>query len=99
MVVKELRGRRRYIYFRMNSYFDKETLIRRLYREFDKESIPYVVQCNDGEAIIRCPPEQMEPLKQAISHIDPTSESVTTSGTLKTIRDKYPSLKSTSRKG
>lgn len=91
MVVKAVRGRRRYIVFTMDETFVRETLIPSL-RSFAGDSAPYVVQCSKGWCIVRCRPEEVEQTCELMKKVDPTSESKLTSGTLMTLRKKYPIL-------
>lgn len=97
MVVKSERGRRRYILFEMTCELERETVIRRANRTSDGEA-PYIVQCEKNMMIARCSPDATERTIQIVSRIDPGSSSIITSGTLKTIRDKYPELKKKQQK-
>lgn len=97
MVVKSERGRRRYILFKMTSELERETVIRRANRTSDGEA-PYIVQCEKNMMIARCSPDSMERTIEIVSRIDPGSSSIITSGTLKSIRDKYPEMKKKQQK-
>jgi RNase P/RNase MRP subunit POP5 len=92
MVVKEKKGRRRYIAFSVSAGLRKEDLIREL-RAIDQEKPPYVIQLAESKAIIRCPPNKKEETIAAVSRADPSSVSLITSGTIRKIRDIYPELK------
>lgn len=92
MVVKSKRGRRRYIAFSVSPELRKEALIRAM-RQVDQDSPPYIIQLGGGRAIIRCPPDKREETVAAVSRVDPSSASLITSGTLRTIREIYPELK------
>jgi len=92
MVIKSKRGRRRYIAFSVSPELKKEALIRGL-RQVDPDSPPYVIQLTGGKAIIRCSPDKREGTIAAVSQVDPSSVSLITSGTLRTIRGMYPELK------
>ena len=70
----------------------KEELIRAL-RTRCGGDVPYVIQCVPGKAVIRCSPDEIDKVKDRMRIIDGKSESILTSGTLKTLRDKYPVLK------
>lgn len=98
MVVKEKRGRRRYVLFKVSPCLDKDTLIRKANRICNGEDAPYVIQCDHGMAIIRCPPEEKTHIIEIMSCIDSDCSSITTSGTLKTLRDAYPDLRTKSKK-
>jgi hypothetical protein len=97
MVVKSERGRRRYILFEMASELEREAVIRRVNRISDGEA-PYIVQCEKNRMIARCSPDAIERTIEMVLRMDPGSSSIITSGTLKTIRDKYPELKTKQKK-
>jgi RNase P/RNase MRP subunit POP5 len=89
MTVKEKRGRRRYIAFTVAFELKKEALIKFLR---DVPGTPYVVQCSEGWAIVRCPPDCVDTTISAVCASDPSAASLRTSGTLATLRDRYPEL-------
>lgn len=91
MVVKEVRGRRRYILFSVSADVTKESLIRGL-RGLTSEP-PYIVQCVPGKVIIRCSPDKRDETISLMERLDGAPYPIVTSGTLKTIRDKYPELR------
>jgi len=91
MVVKEKRGRRRYIAFRVSPELTKDTMISRL-RKAGDESV-YVVQCSEGWMIVRCSPSDAEGTVRIVKYADPSSGSLRTSGTLASLRNEYPELK------
>ena len=90
MVVKESRGRRRYVAFSLGRSVPKSELERFL------SSTPYsqlqVIQCAGGWCIVRCEPWQTKPLIEIVTKTYPDSESVSASGNLLTLRRKYPIL-------
>jgi len=92
MVVKSKRGRIRYIVFDVSPNMRKDILIKNL-KAFKPNDAPYVVQCADGKAIVRCTPHSAEETMRTMSQADPSCVSLMTSGTLRTIREKYPALK------
>jgi len=92
MVVKSKRGRIRYIAFDVSSDMRKDVLIRDL-KALKPNDAPYVVQCTDGKAILRCTPKKTEETIRMMSQADHSCVSLMTSGTLRTIREKYPELK------
>ncbi len=92
MVVKEKRGRRRYIVFSISDGTTKDSLIKR-FRAMGLDDPPYIIQCVPSKAIIRCSPEQKEDIIGIMSTADEGSRSLMVSGTLKTIRERYPDLK------
>ena len=89
MAVKEKRGRRRYIAFTADRSLTRDTLIRMLKAH---PNAPYVVQCSEGWGIVRCSPEDIDAAVSAMRLADPSSVSLRTSGTLATLRDRYPEL-------
>jgi len=91
MVVKEVRGRRRYVAFTVNAELTKTSLIS-LLRTVCTEP-PYVVQCAEGWAIVRCSPVMIERTIELVMLADPSASSLKTSGTLKKLRDTYSELK------
>jgi len=90
MTVKEKRGRRRYVAFSVDAELRKETLISALRRLGDDP--PYVIQCGEGWAILRCSPEDVVDTVSEMRNADPSSVPLRTSGTLRTLRDTYPEL-------
>lgn len=89
MTVKSKRGRRRYVVFTVPSELTREACIR---------AIPggktfSVIQCAEGMAIVRCSPDNIEECGEAMRKVTADAEIVTVSGTLKTLRDRYPVLK------
>lgn len=92
MVVKQERGRRRYVVFSFEREFSKEGLISELRKKFP-ENTPYVIQTAGKLGIIRCAPKETEKIIENVKSAIPGSDSKTTSGTLAAVRKKYPSLK------
>ena len=74
----------------------KEELIR-AFRAKNGSDVPYVIQCVPGKAVIRCSPNEIEKVKDQMKAVNNGSESLATSGTLKTLRDRYPVLKANKR--
>jgi len=94
MAVKSVRGRRRYIAFTVDSSLDRGTLIAGL-NSLAGGSAPYVIQCSEGWAIIRTSPEGADDAIALMRQADQSSVSLCTSGTLRTLRDRYPRLRET----
>ena len=88
MTVKSVRGRRRYVAFKVSGTLTREVLIRGIPggRRFS------VIQCAEW-AIVRCSPAEIGECEAAVRSVCPDAETVTVSGTLRTLRDKYPVLK------
>ncbi len=89
MTVKSERGRRRYVVFRVSADLTRETLIRGIPggKRFN------VIQCAEGWAVVRCAPSEIEECEGAVRAVFPGAETVTVSGTLRTLRDRYAVLK------
>lgn len=94
MVVKSVRGRRRYIAFTVDPSMTREGLIGKL-KAFRGENAPRVIQCAEGWCILRCAPKEREDTIALMSSIDPSSKSLRTSGTVITLRQRYPMLMKT----
>ncbi len=90
MVVKEKRGRRRYVAFSLGGSIPKSDLERRI--SATGYSQIKVVQCAGGWCILRCEPRLLDRSKEIMARISPGSESRSTSGNLLTLRRKYPIL-------
>lgn len=88
MVVKEKRGRRRYVAFRVDPILRRDDLRRAL-------AAGSVIQCSEGWAIIRCAPSETSVVAESIRSAYPGTVSLATSGTLKTLRERYPNLERT----
>lgn len=94
MVVKEKRGRRRYIVFMTDRKISDEGLIAFLNATLSPRGIkvPKVVQFDGRRGIIRCSPTDKDVVIEALNHgRSPgiTIETLSTSGTLLTLREKY----------
>jgi len=86
MTVKARRGRRRYVAFDVSEGTTPETLSRALPKRFK------VIQCAGGMAIVRCSDDVGECI-EAVLAADPGAASRRTSGTLRTLRDRYKVLR------
>jgi len=98
LVVKSERGRRRYIVFEVSPNITKESLIRTTNSICKNEESLYIIQCNSSRAIIRCSPDQIGRSIEIMNIADSYSRSILMSGTLKTLRDRYPELKNNASK-
>ncbi len=94
MVVKSERGRRRYIAFIVDPALSKESLAGKL-RAFAGEVAPKVIQCAEGWCIVRCTPKDRDDVIALMGRAAPGSKSLRTSGTLITLRRRYPRLMET----
>jgi len=93
MVVKSVRGRRRYIVFTVPPETGRSELLESLSSLTSAMPDLRVITSFGGKAIIRCSPSEIEPVSAAMAEQYPGSESLITSGTLRTVRDAYPELK------
>jgi hypothetical protein len=89
MTVKAVRGRRRYIVFSVRQGLTKSEMIGK-FNAFGDNT--YIVQCGSGFAILRCSPAETEGVRERMKLMFPDSESILTSGTLRTLRTKIPEL-------
>jgi len=94
MVVKEKRGRRRYIAFRVESKISDGELLAALNATLTPLGIkvPKVIQFNGTMGILRCSPLDKEKVISALterSDVRCRIETLSTSGTLLTLREKY----------
>ncbi len=86
MTVKARRGRRRYVAFDVSPGTTAETLSKALPKRFK------VMQCAGGMAIVRCS-DDVEECISAVLGADPGAASRRTSGTIRTLRDRYRILR------
>jgi RNase P/RNase MRP subunit POP5 len=88
MVVKEKRGRRRYIAFR--SELGREQMLSALRSKADSIGVrtPKLIQFEGGMGIVRCSPEEKDAIIDLLGSVEGT-ESLLTSGTLRTLRERY----------
>lgn len=94
MVVKEKRGRRRYIAFRVDGKLSDEQLLAKLNATLSPKGIkvPKVIQFDGRMGILRCSPLDKEKVVSLLAErSDPQGmiETLSTSGTLLTLRQKY----------
>ena len=90
MVVKETRGRRRYVAFDLGRKVPKEELEAML-RSSGYTQIR-VVQCAGGWCILRCEPRLLKRIGGLMGSFDEGFISKSTSGNLLTLRRRYPIL-------
>lgn len=88
MVVKSERGRRRYIFFRVPEDVRRDDLTQML----SGIASVKVITCTGGEAVVRCSPADRPLVTETLGSREGFG-SVRTSGTLRTLRDRYPSLR------
>ncbi|MGI5964433.1 MAG: hypothetical protein ACOX8L_01050 [Candidatus Methanomethylophilaceae archaeon] len=89
MTVKSVRGRRRYIVF--DGVNASRNGVAAAARAADRNS--KVITVKDGMAVVRTSPEKTEGVIKAVTEKIPGSVSLRTSGTLKSLRDRYGALR------
>ena len=89
MVVKSERGRRRYVFFEVPQPVRRDDVSQSL----EGIGSVKVITCSDGRAVVRCSPDDREAVTRRMSEGFDGCRSVRTSGTLRGLRDRYPSLK------
>jgi RNase P/RNase MRP subunit POP5 len=94
MVVKEKRGRRRYVAFQTDRRITDEELLAALTSTFSPKGIkvPKVIQFDGHKGIFRCSPRDKDRVLEALAQRPVNVFSLitlSTSGTLKTLREKY----------
>ncbi len=88
VTVKAKRGRRRYIAFDVPADLDMGGLIQKLPRGRFR-----VIQCAGGMAAVRCDAQETKDCIEAVTHAVPGAVPRRTSGTIKTLRDRYSVLR------
>ena len=89
MVVKSERGRRRYVFFEVPQPVRRDDVSQAL----EGIGSVKVITCSDRRAVVRCSPDDREAVTRRMSEGFDGCRSVRTSGTLRGLRDRYPSLK------
>ena len=92
MAVSGIKKRKRYVVFSVSPEMTKETIIRGS-RSCCLSDPPYIIQCTSGKAVVKCTPQSRDQVILMMSHIDPSSSPLITSGTLRKIRTLFPELK------
>ena len=93
MVVKSVRGRRRYIVFTVPADAGRNEVLDALSELTAEMPDLRVITSFGGKAVVRCSPAEIEAVRAAMSGAFPGSESLITSGTLRKVRETYPELK------
>jgi RNase P/RNase MRP subunit POP5 len=94
MVVKEKRGRRRYIAFETDKRTSDEELLSFFTSVLSPKGIksPKMIQFDGKRGIFRCPPSDKERILKAVEErrgLPIIVVTLSTSGTLRTLREKY----------
>ena len=93
MVVKSVRGRRRYVVFTVPAEIGRTELLETLKDLTETMPDIRVITSFGGKAVVRCSPAEIQAVSDRIRGCYPGSESLITSGTLRKIREEYPELK------
>jgi len=98
MVVKAVRGRRRYIVYTVPESAGRSDVLSALSSLETSMTDLRVITSFGGKAIVRCNPAEKEAVTEAMKAAYPGCESLITSGTLRKIREEYPELKVSQKK-
>lgn len=98
MVVKSVRGRRRYIVFTVPAEAGRSEVLDALADLSEPMPDLRVITSFGGKAIVRCSPAEIEQVSTTMKERFPGSESLITSGTLRKVREVYPELKVAQKK-
>jgi len=93
MVVKAVRGRRRYVVFTVPPDAGRTEVLKALEALTAEMPDLRVITSFSGRAVVRCNPSEIDRVTDTMASSFPGSESLITSGTLRKIRDVYPELK------
>ena len=93
MVVKAIRGRRRYVVFTVPPGADRSEVLSALENLGTEMPDLRVITSSSGKAVIRCSPSEIERVSATMDSCFPGSVSLISSGTLRKVRDVYPELK------
>ncbi len=93
MVVKAVRGRRRYVVFTVPPEAGRTTVLDALSDLTEAMPDLRVITSFGGKAVVRCNPSEVENVKAKMTERFPGSESLIMSGTLRKIREIYPELR------
>ncbi len=89
MVVKSERGRRRYVFFEVPAGTGRDDVLLAL----EGIGSVKVITCTGGKAVVRCSPSDRPAVEERMSSGFEGCRPVRTSGTLRGLRDRYPSLR------
>jgi RNase P/RNase MRP subunit POP5 len=91
MVVKEKRGRRRYVAFETSDIIDAETVSREIISSAMRLGVrpPKLIQFEGRRGIVRSYEPEKEQTIELINKAELTMKTLRTSGTLKTLRERY----------
>jgi len=91
-VVKEKRGRRRYVIFACEPpYADRAEAVTEVNRLFQSQGMkaPHVIDTGEWHLIVRCSPADRDRVTTVISEGSRIARPLRTSGTLRCLRDRY----------
>ncbi len=98
MVVKAVRGRRRYVVYRVPQEAGRSEVLSALEKLTETMPDIRVITSFEGKAIVRCSPSEIDTVSEAMRSAFPDSESLIASGTLRKVREIYPELKVAQKK-
>ena len=93
MVVKSVRGRRRYISFEVPAETTRNDILAAFESADPRPGSFKAVTCSKGKAVVRCSPAEREAVAAVMRSMGPGVRSLRTSGTLRTLRDADPDLR------
>ncbi len=92
MVVKERRGRRRYVIFACDPPFmDRNEAVKEVNRLFQHRGLkpPHVIDTGEWHLMVRCSPHERDAVIDVLSNGNRVVRPLRTSGTLKCLRERY----------
>ena len=98
MVVKAVRGRRRYVVYRVPQETGRTEVLTALEKLAETMPDIRVITSFEGKAIVRCSPSEIVSVSEAMRTAFPGSDSLIASGTLRKVREIYPELRVAQKK-
>ncbi len=93
MVVKSVRGRRRYISFEVPAETTRDSIVAAVEAADPRPESFKAITCSKGKAVVRCSPADRDAVTAIVCSLGPDVRSLKTSGTLRTLRDADPDLR------
>ena len=98
MVVKSVRGRRRYISFQVPAGTTRDAISAAVDAADPRPESFKAITCSGGKAVVRCSPSDRDAVVGIVCSLGPEARSLKASGTLRTLRDSDPDLRVPRRK-
>ena len=98
MVVKAVRGRRRYVVYTVPPEAGRSDVLEALSGLSETMPELRVITSFGGKAVVRCGPSEIPAVTECMQGAYPGCESLICSGTLRKIREVYPELKVPNKK-